>query len=227
MTQTKFIELLNLYVDHQITLGEASQLEAEIQQNPERREIYRQYCRIHQGCSQLAGSFAPQVASGRTKVDLSRSPSRQHHPAWYAGMGALTAAACVAFILVSPSNSPVEPPTLLEGPVVATAVVAESEPRFSQVALPLPGLSREREVLQTVFIPRTVDDLSIDHSTRPLFARDGRDPFDWMNQVQLVPVETGDFSFQVRPAAIEPSRTFRSRRPFEGKVEMTAFQFQR
>ena len=42
MKDNRFIELLNLYIDRQITVAETAELEAEIQQNPKRQAVYRQ-----------------------------------------------------------------------------------------------------------------------------------------------------------------------------------------
>ena len=43
MKDNRFIELLNLYIDRQITVAETTELEAEIQQNPKRQAVYRQH----------------------------------------------------------------------------------------------------------------------------------------------------------------------------------------
>ena len=53
MNDSRFIELLNLYVDQQITAAEATELEAELQENAERRRTYHQYCRKQKACTQL------------------------------------------------------------------------------------------------------------------------------------------------------------------------------
>ena len=50
MKESKFIELLNLYIDQQISPEDAALLEEAILQNPRRRQIYRQYCRMHKDC---------------------------------------------------------------------------------------------------------------------------------------------------------------------------------
>ena len=47
MKEPRFIELINLYVDRQISPAETAELEAEIQTSPRHRKIYQQYCHMH------------------------------------------------------------------------------------------------------------------------------------------------------------------------------------
>jgi anti-sigma factor RsiW len=51
MKESRYIELLNLYVDHRLTPEEAAELETEVQRNPARRKVYLQYCRIQKACA--------------------------------------------------------------------------------------------------------------------------------------------------------------------------------
>jgi hypothetical protein len=62
MKDSEFIELLNLYLDHEISADNAARLEAEVQGNPERRRVYRQYCRMQKACTLLANDFNGQEA---------------------------------------------------------------------------------------------------------------------------------------------------------------------
>ena len=39
MNDSEYIELLNLYLDHEISAADAARLEAEVQSNPARRRI--------------------------------------------------------------------------------------------------------------------------------------------------------------------------------------------
>ena len=54
MNDKEFIELLNLYVDREITTEDAVRLEKVVATNARRREIYDQYCRIQKACSMLS-----------------------------------------------------------------------------------------------------------------------------------------------------------------------------
>jgi len=53
MKESRFVELLNLYVDHELTQGEAAELDAELQRNPARRETLREYRALQRGCERL------------------------------------------------------------------------------------------------------------------------------------------------------------------------------
>ena len=107
MKESKFIELLNLYVDHQITAADAALLETEIQRSPERRRIYRQYCQMQKACVVLAENFrteAPDAAVSAEGNVGAFAPVRRSFArgAWAAG--ALAAAACVALVMVNRSR---------------------------------------------------------------------------------------------------------------------------
>jgi len=125
MTNTKFTELLNLYLDHEIGIEDAAALEAEIQQNPERREIYRQYCQIHKGCAQLASSFAGAGAADLTRDLAARrnQSSRRHFAAWTVGLGAM-AAACFAVVLLNRESASVVPASVAQANQAAPTQVA-------------------------------------------------------------------------------------------------------
>ena len=48
MSEREFLELLNLYLDREITPADADRLEREIRSNPGRHRTYLQYCRMQQ-----------------------------------------------------------------------------------------------------------------------------------------------------------------------------------
>lgn len=232
MTHIKFIELLNLYLDHEISMEEAALLEAEIQTNPERRDLYRQYCRMQKGCAQLAGVFAEQDASEPApRKFVPQAASRQRSfPVWTAGLG-MAAAACAAFaiVMVSRSTQPVDAPFAAQTnapQIVAAAPTAK--PSEAQSVYSLAELTASRNELHSVYTPTLVNLSAPADQRQPLYANASAERFDWMDDVKLAPVsDTDEFSFQVRPVVAEGKRTYRSHRPIEGKVEMTAFQFQR
>lgn len=102
MKDNRFIELVNLYIDRQITGEEMETLEAEMQSNPRRRAIYRQYCQMHRATTMVYESFRTEGAEQpadmlRTDAKIARfetkSSHRRKHWTYYAtGL----AAACVA-----------------------------------------------------------------------------------------------------------------------------------
>ena len=57
MNKEHFTELLNLYLDDEISSWDLSDLMEETRRNPERQKVFLDYCRIHKACSLLGDSF--------------------------------------------------------------------------------------------------------------------------------------------------------------------------
>jgi hypothetical protein len=210
MKNSKFIELLNLYVDHQISPAEAALLDAEIQQNPERRKIYREYCQMQKACAILSENFRTEAPVADKVVDHARAPRRLGF-ATYA-MGFAAAAACIALVVV---KSPVKQPTSLASSLTvaadtsapAVAVVPAVETTRPPLHPAFPGILREEKVATAAL------------------ASTERVPLDWMNQVQLERVKVEDLWFSNRPELQTSDLTLRNVRPSQGQVESTAFIF--
>lgn len=104
MKDSEFIELLNLYLDHEISAADAARLEAEVRSNLERRRVYRQYCQMQQACKAIAADFTTEEAApavGEKKVVPIASAAPVRHPLRLPYLaGALAAAACVALVFV-------------------------------------------------------------------------------------------------------------------------------
>lgn len=228
MTHTKFIELLNLYVDHQISAEEAGLLEAEIQQNPARRELYLQYCRMQKGCTLLAETFRDHAPTPAWAEVHEFPHSRRRALAWTSGLGTLAAAACVALVLMNRAPAPAD--NAANQPVKAPALAQNDTPApMAQPMLTLPAMEQSHQRLQTVFTsaPVMTNALSPDQANMTLTAQDLA-RFDWMNHVQVEPVQLDNYSFQVRPATdTELNRTYRSHKQFQGNAQMISFEFQR
>jgi hypothetical protein len=220
MKDTKFTELLNLYLDHQISEHEAAQLEAEVRRSPERLRLYRQYCRMQKACTLLAENArvtAPEQAG------TGRQPGRRRLANVYA-LASLAAAACVALVVVIRTDRAVDGPST--APEVVVAGAADNITTAAVTASATTFMARN-DVLRTVLTTQALAQVG-DTAGRTL-AFPHADParFEWMTQVQMHPVafEPADFP---NPAETDPaSQTFRSRRPFPATVEMTAFQFQK
>lgn len=232
MKESKFIELLNLYVDHEINAEEAAALEAEIQQNPHRRAVYLQYCRIQKSCTVLADQFrteAPQpvIASAR---------SRRAAPAWaYAG-GLVAAAACAALVIATnwpgsaatpaqgftaPNANPVAAATRV-APPVAVAAVPPSAPAPASAPT-------TRMDFQPVLVSHTLHFASLAAETdNTLLTAQDQAKLDWLQNVQLSPlrVPAENLRFDARATTPTDNRVYAGRKPI-GTAEMTAFQFQR
>jgi hypothetical protein len=116
MNDKEFIQLLNLYLDHEISTADAARLEAEVQNNPARRHIYQQYCRMQKACRMIAADFQTEpsdaVVPAERKV-IAFNPAvaqavalRRKRAAIY-GAGSFAAlAACVALVFVGRHQQP-------------------------------------------------------------------------------------------------------------------------
>jgi hypothetical protein len=112
MKDTEFIELLNLYLDHEISAADAARLEAEVQANLARRRIYHQYCRMQKACRMAAGDFRTEaeVAADKKVVPFNSAAAvaasaRHGRASGLYTLGTFSAlAACVAIIFVGRSR---------------------------------------------------------------------------------------------------------------------------
>ncbi|MEM9160905.1 MAG: hypothetical protein AAGB46_17785 [Verrucomicrobiota bacterium] len=57
MTKDRFLELLNLYLDHEISLEEEGEFMRELRFNPERYELYLEYCQMNNACVAIGKGF--------------------------------------------------------------------------------------------------------------------------------------------------------------------------
>jgi len=207
MKDSKFIELLNLYVDHQISAEDSARLEAEIQRDPRRRQIYRQYCQMQKACVTLAENFRTQAPAGGKIIGFAPA-NRRLTIATYA-MGVLAAAACAAVVFVNRSR-------LQERAAVAANVPTELAIATQPVKAVVP--SPVRRALQPVFTVR--DNFGPQNSVN-------RVALDWMNQVQFQPVPAEELWFQSKPTLQTDDLLLRSRPAAESQAEMAAIRFQR
>ena len=98
MSDREFIELLNLYVDREISAEDARRLEVEVAQDPRRREIHDQYCRMQKACSKLSEETLD-MSSVRTTATVIAFPA---HSPWRFGpvvAGLVAMAACTVAIV--------------------------------------------------------------------------------------------------------------------------------
>lgn len=222
MKESKFIELLNLYVDHQISPEDAARLETEVRSSPKRRRVYRQYCQIQKACTQLGDAFrteAPAPVSTPQIVDV--RPRRSAGLGLYLGaFGAV--AACIAVVLVMRSR-----PAPAVNPTAPVAQVQSVAPEAAQVA----SVMAQRPALQPVLGPRSMNLREQNTDLAEATPAAYQVAFgDWMNDVRLSSmdeVSLDDLRFDGRSRLPAGNRTNHSVRPFQGKVEMAAVRFQK
>lgn len=144
MKDTRFIELVNLYIDRQLSPADAAELEQEIQTNPRRRQTYRQYCRMHRATKLVYESFRAHAESqgdtpARQPASIARLENRQRRRArWsYAATG-LAAAACLTFVVArNDVFSRLAPAATAPAPALASVAAPASTPAPRTVAVAL------------------------------------------------------------------------------------------
>ncbi len=166
MKEKRFIELLNLYVDHQLDPAAVSELEYELKNNPARHRTYLQYSRMQKACSLLfeaERSSAPSasiLARAMAKADRRVAHPLGLRPGWHRGLlafGGLAAAACMAVVLVRFNRDPAALPIPSAGGAQAAVVAGDASGMIpSRVAgrgtentlhavVTVPGLARTDE----------------------------------------------------------------------------------
>jgi len=131
MKDSRFTELISLYIDRQITAAEAAELETEIRDNADRRRTYVEYCKLHRA-SKLAydnfrshaepGQAAP---SGYAAIESFEQRQRGRRFRWlYAVGGAAAAVACLSVVSMryAASNETAEMPFVPTAAVSAAAM---------------------------------------------------------------------------------------------------------
>jgi hypothetical protein len=254
MKESEFIELLNLYLDHEISAADAARLEAEVQADPARRRVYREYCQMQKACTVLAKDFAEQPAVDR-KVIAFEPRRASWSPSWFAGGGLAIAAACVALVVVNrtPQAAPSAPQAVAQtmGAVPATSIVAPTAGKLPATAAPSVPVAIEpaTQIARSTTAPATVAEsrLVLASSPVPLASANPIDvgallasaqqnaqaqqqtvqaQLAWMHSVQLAPIQQTPLS-DPRLDARSPLQTYTKPRQPQANVEMTAFKFQR
>jgi hypothetical protein len=147
MKDTEFIQLLNLYLDHEISGADAARLEAEVQANAARRRIYEQYCRMQKACRMIAADFETEPAGdtgASEKKVIAFNPAaaaaiaaqrKRVHGLYTVGTFAAVAA-CAAIIFVGRGNQPpsMEVPAASTQPVAAVPASPIANPDATFVA---------------------------------------------------------------------------------------------
>jgi len=251
MKDSRFIELLNLYVDQQLSPAEAAELEREISTNAERRKTYQQYCRMQKACCRL---FDAERAQAPASITLAKSlseadrkivafptarPATWQRTLYVAGL--VGAAACVTFVVVSRRS--VAPDFSNSASTVATSSVPDRSVKAFSTPVVVPVATREKTALSLpqpqlyTVLPARSNRLSLPANTAEAAETTNlgadRTSFDWMSRVNLQPinrVSTENLAFESRPVAPSQNdtRVFGGRRTqLDNTVETIGFQFTR
>ncbi len=222
MKESRFIELLNLYVDHQLTPEEASELEREIQRNPQHRHTYQQYCRMQKACTQLfekervgapaSSRLAKAMADADRKVVGAPEPDRSF---WFRGvMGTgLAAAAAFAVVLVVKTN-PGSPGNAISP--ASTVVASQDIPAANKATIPTvvavtAKQSPERAALPALLPMHKQSSEHVAQALRLQSPAEFQVP-EWWQSVELRPIRpigNEQFAFEPRtqPAGSRPLQT--------------------
>ncbi|MDP3069545.1 MAG: hypothetical protein Q8N18_04615 [Opitutaceae bacterium] len=219
MKDHEFIELLNLYVDHELSASAAVRLETEIKANAGRRRTYEQYCRMQKACKVLAADFAADAPTAKPGNILTfEAVVAQRRPLGFVARGSLAAAAaCVAFVLVSrvgPSG---------RGDHVAAHLTPVASETLATAPVPRAGGIVQRPALTGDSIALTRQASPGPAALAPQFA--------WMQGVQIAPmnvtVSADDLRFDTNlfKGAPESRPLLTVRKPGEITAERAAFEF--
>jgi hypothetical protein len=207
MSEREFLELLNLYLDREITPADADRLEREIRSDAGRHRTYLQYCRMQQAVRLLASAEDPREA------DRSRpaaAPFRSRIRTAWVWTGAVAAAAIVVVAVATrrADGSATSPETRLAG---------ELAPRDSSGSGQPASLALSGDALLLSSFPR--------EGSAPQVHED---QFNWMRQFQLVSLESriGAPPPPHPSVAPQPAVPAAARRPAgEDATEQAAFKF--
>lgn len=234
MKEPKFIELLNLYIDQQISPEEAAALEQEILRDARRRRIYRQYCQMHRACSVVFENFRSQAETAAVGAvtpagEMVGYRAKPRRFAWGFYAAGLAAAACVAFVAVQAFLRPAQPtaPRAIAARPVAGSTVATAVPVRLNVPPVRSGQATEAFVAQrlSAFSPTGPQ------SAASLVIVAGRDPARPLSTVEAAPhslrPSIEQFVFEQPAPGNDNVSVLRIRQTTDDQAEMAAYQFQR
>lgn len=218
MRDNRFIELVNLYIDRQITAEETAELEAEMQANPRRRAIYKQYCQLHTATKQVYAGFRAHSATPQAEAPAGRviraEFARRRRTHWINYAGALAAAAClaVAFVRYNAASPAKDSPAAAPAPtqVAVAAPVAPAVVAPAPTVIPASSTVAEQNYPQLLKALRQEEQLAL--SPREI-------------QPAQLPSLFDDGVFDTRP--VLPSnnqRVFRGKQVPNGQLQFTAFE---
>jgi hypothetical protein len=234
MKESKFIELLNLFIDQQISKEDAAALEEEIMQNPRRRQIYSQYCRMHRACTMVLDRYN---AQDETENPLEKIVAfeKPRSAKWKYYATGLAAAACVAFVAVQtvfrPGRAPSASIAAAPQPQVATAV-SDFGLAMTPVRMEASGvralskteadIARQLRLIVPMTAPANRVSLVDSVSRKPRIL-----PLPAQNVSPNAHLSIEEFVFAHEPAARDDSHVFRARPSPDDRTANTAIEYQR
>lgn len=231
MKDTRFIELVNLYVDRQISPEEQAELELEIQSNPRHRQVYVQYCRMHRATKLVYESFRGAAEEG---AEAPRQPAsiehledrlRRRRARRNYALGGLAAAACLALVFAQVNLSPGDEvaqsfaaaKTAPAAPAVAVAATAPAPDRPADAEQARVGLANLRH---SIFAEADYAAMAASLRAEQERLLNAQGP------ARLSLFDDGVFDDRTT-LPVRGQNSLNPRRPQRASTEFTAFQFQR
>jgi hypothetical protein len=225
MKDSEFIELLNLYLDHEISAADAARLEAEVQGNPDRRRVYRDYCQMQKACKVLAEDFVEESATEQKVIAFESGRRRARTGNLYLAGAFAAAAACAAIIFVGRQHQTPAPTGATEVAVTAPAPA----PSAIAATVSVPNAYRAPTVQPAMM----TNGLSLTDSNALLAssAAQADAQFAWMHNVQLPPLQqatAAQLRFDANVNRPTESHTYTSgQAPVRNDVEWIAIRYQK
>ena len=211
MSEREFLELLNLYLDREITAADADRLEREIRSDAGRHRTYLQYCRMQQAVRLLGNAEGLQIEE-RSLAGRAPAPSlvREWWGSRWVWTGAVAAAAVVLLFIAA------------RRPEAASAhqadrLVVETLRQDPGTGGKQPTLGLSGDALLLSQFPSTGSVPQVHE-----------DQFNWMRQFQLVSLDSRIGAQPLSPATVttQPVAPAVPNRPSgEDATEMAAFKF--
>jgi hypothetical protein len=222
MNEKRFIQLINLYIDGEISPKELEELEHEVGDNERRREIYESYCRI-QAASQVVyrkfGRALTETVDLKKYHMLARDSSRAvQRGLWYTATA--LAAACVT-VVAAVSLFP-------EADWGSANASRSVQVVYGEVEVFQPGVARRAEQVQAASLNSPEPFF---FAGRPAAIRAQRKP-EFLDPARAATRDT--FHLTARPSVWEEQfssnsspRVIRGDSSFDVVPELASFQFQR
>lgn len=239
MKDARFVTLINLYIDRQISPAEAAELEAEINASPRRRQAYQGYCRMHCATRLVYESFRSEAGlvaegapvAGRVAHWRGRRADAARRWSWLAG--GLAAAACLALVVLrTRSVAGAAAPLPTAAAVLAAAAAVDDAPLASATRALEPA---GRAVAPGIASLRAGVVTESDYAAAMTAYRQDEQRFAAaLAQPDGAPrltslFDDGVFEGRSQVLPVVNTRSFKSRQrsDFRPVAEFTAFQFQR
>ncbi|HEY5552697.1 MAG TPA: hypothetical protein VIK52_12460 [Opitutaceae bacterium] len=228
MKDKRFLELVNVYLDGEISEAETVELESEIRSSAKRMEQYRRYCRMQKACMLIAQQSRESVADSDDVVV--RLPEARRIWLWgqwwrggiYGGTAAIAATVILVISMSGPAQLTENPaPEAIDGTRTVQIPVGE----FSQ---PIVVESRLAALTDTwtalTRLEATTFPASIGNTPQtPEFA-EAPIVTEWAS-TSIFP-ERGPLEFRYRTDSFSGARVLKGQpRAAEGEVEFATFPF--